>query len=218
MPTSCIHIILAFALGVTGGVRAAEVYKCTDAHGGIAYQDHACASGATETLVQIEAAPALPAPEIAPAPTAETMPAPAAPAPVTETPPPKPLPPLWFCTRPEDGSHYVSRDGIVQPRFVPLGIMGYPGKSLAQAYGPGGNAMSTPELSKPPIDRSPQAAIAGDYTEIVDQCVSASAAQTCDYLRQEHDRIRAKLRNAFKDERAVLQPQQDQIEDELGGC
>ena len=220
MPAARTSFALSLALSAACGVHAEEVYKCTNSHGAIAYQDHACAAGDTETVVPIEPAPTR-TPTSAPAPVADTPPVEVAPPPAaaTEPPPPrKPLPPLWLCTRPEDGSQYASRDGVVQPRLVPLGVLGYPGKSLAQAYAPGSNVMSAPELSRPPIDRSPQAASASQYTEIMDQCVRASPDQTCEWLRKEYNRIQAKLRRAFKDEQAVLQPQEDELDDELSGC
>jgi hypothetical protein len=145
---------------------------------------------------------------------------PAAPAFAPPTPrPSKPLPRIWLCTNAEDGSHYASRNGPPPPRAVPLGILGYPGKSLAQAYGPGSNVMSAPELSHPPIDTSPQAAMATSYTELQDTCIRADVQQTCDYLRQQLDATRDQLSRArFKDEEARLQPQVDALEGELGGC
>ena len=128
------------------------------------------------------------------------------------------LPPLWVCTRPEDGSHYVSRDGVTQPRMVPAGILGLPGQSLASAYGAGGIGVSAPGVRKIPVDKSPQSVPAGDYVAIQDQCDRATQEQACEYLHSQRDQVHEKLKRAFKDDRAVLQPQQDELDDQLSGC
>jgi hypothetical protein len=79
--------------------------------------------------------------------------------------------------------------------------------------------MSAPELSKPPVDSSPRASVAASYTQLQDSCVAASPDQTCAWLRQQYDETSDKLRRArFKDERATLEPQVDQLQGELGGC
>jgi len=51
-------LLVLLLLGLAGGVRAASVYKCTDAQGAIAYQQLPCAAAARESTVQIAAAPA----------------------------------------------------------------------------------------------------------------------------------------------------------------
>jgi len=51
-------LLILLLLGLAGGVRAASVYKCTDAHGAIAYQQLPCAEAARESTVEIAAAPA----------------------------------------------------------------------------------------------------------------------------------------------------------------
>ncbi len=49
---------------LAAGVRAESVYKCTDAHGAVAYQTQACAAAQHEAIVEIA-----PAPAYAPSPT-----------------------------------------------------------------------------------------------------------------------------------------------------
>jgi uncharacterized protein YecT (DUF1311 family) len=73
-------------------------------------------------------------------------------------------------------------------------------------------------MRKIPIDTSPQSALAGDYTQIQDRCMRASREQTCDYLRKQYDQVEHKLNHAFKDQQAVLQPQDDELRDQLDGC
>lgn len=130
-----------------------------------------------------------------------------------------PLPPLWVCSKAEDGSTYISHNGSPPVRYVPLGVLGVPGKPLAQAYGPGGIGVSAPGVRQTPIDASPQAAIGADYTPLQDTCTRASRTQTCAYLREQFDDVGDALRKArFNDERAKLQPQVDQLQAQLAGC
>jgi hypothetical protein len=52
------RVMLALVLGIAAhGASAESVYKCRDAHGHIAYQDHACASAQQQTQVEIAKAP-----------------------------------------------------------------------------------------------------------------------------------------------------------------
>src|SRR3569832_821063 len=182
-PLSICRVFLLL-LAAAGAAHAREVYKCTTSRGAVAYQDQPCARDSQEAVLHLDdSAPAAPARAIAEESTAEPAPI-AAP----KRPPPrpvKPLPAIWLCTNAEDGSHYVSRGGPPPPRAVPLGVLGYPGKSLAQAYAPGSNVMSAPELSRPPIDRSPHSALASSYTQLQDACTEAAADQTCAYLQHE---------------------------------
>lgn len=211
------RLVLLLAL-CAAGAHAREVYKCTTPQGEVAYQDKPCAGGKGESTVRLDDPP----PYVAPAEPVAAAPADEKPAEAPPTPPPRParpLPEIWFCTNAEDGSHYTSVGGLPPPRSVPLGTLGYPGKSLADAYKAGANVMSAPELSKPPIDTSPGSRWAGQYTELQDYCVSADAQQTCAYLRQQYDKTSDKLRRArFKDEQAKAQGELDSLDQDLGGC
>ena len=213
MRPTFILIALACLLPIA---HAAEVYKCTDADGDIAFQDHPCDSRMQQTLVPIENAPPY-SPIPAAADEAAPSPQPAQAPPRAVVPPP-PLPPLWICENAEDGTQYFSHNGTPPVKYVPLGTLGYPGQSLSQAYGPGGIGVSAPGMRQIPIDRSPNAALAAGYTPLQDLCVRASRDQTCNYLRDQYDKIHEKLRRAFKDQRAVLQPQEDALAAQLAGC
>jgi hypothetical protein len=205
-----------FALCATSA-PARVVYKCTTAQGGITYQDKACESADAEALLHVsdDASAAAPAPA-EPAPAAD--PAPNAVMPEQHH-PRTALPPLWLCMNAEDGSVYGSRFGPTPPRLVPLGVLGFPRKSLAQAFAAGSNVMSAPELNKPPIDRSPESSAAASYTQLQDECVVANADQTCTWLRRQFDVTSEKLDHArFKDERAKLQSEFDGLQEDLGGC
>jgi hypothetical protein len=59
-------LLLLLLLGLLGGVRAAEVYKCTDPAGGVAYQDRPCVATAhADTVMLAPAPPAAPSPRYA---------------------------------------------------------------------------------------------------------------------------------------------------------
>ena len=193
---------------------AAEVYKCTNATDIPAYQDHPCAVGDAEAKVHVAGTSA----SVGATANGEVAlpPGPAVPPP--RVPSRAPVPMMWLCVRPEDGAQYMSRDGVTQPRMVPAGVLGIPGKSLSQAYAPGGIGVSAPGMRAIPVDRSAQAAVAGDYVAVQDQCSQASRAQVCGYLEKQYDTVHEKLKRAFKDEQAVLQPQEDQLLNDLSGC
>lgn len=205
MPSRLLVAAALLAAFAASDAAARIVYKCTTAHGDIAFQDKPCAKGQHETAIDVGEPPP-PPPAVAPP--VAAVPAPAPPPP--EPPPPrKPLPALWMCVRAEDGSSYISQNGSPPSRLVPAGILGYPPKSLAEVYGPGANKAPT---------AGGRNTIAGDYVEVRDACAPASADQTCTYLRGELDAVDKKLRNAFKDDRAKLEPRQQELRDELDGC
>ena len=159
------------------------------------------------------AAAALPAEE-------SPAPPPSAPKATAEPAPPRAsLPALWLCDNAEDGSRYFSENGSPPVRYVPLGTLGYPGKSLAQAYGPGGGSgISAPGVNKVPISTSPRDAAATQLTPLQDVCAPASPQQTCGYLRKQYDEVEHKLKRAFKDERAVLEPRERELGAQLDNC
>lgn len=196
--------------------HAGNVYKCTNPQGSITFQDQACRAGDTETAIHVTTPP--PAPVAASGGEGTPAEAPPPPPPVIPQRVERALPPLWLCTRPEDGTHFVSHDGATPPRMVPAGVLGVPNTPLASAYGPGGISVSAPGVRRIPIDTSPQAAVAGAYVAIQDLCERATPEQTCDYIREQYDQVHAKLRRAFKDEQAELQPQADELDKQIRGC
>lgn len=204
-------VLIAFSANAT----AENVYKCITRQGDVAFQDRPCPTDAKQTQMSLPDAPPAQAAATAPAlPEADTN-LPQAP---TIAKPPAPLPALWVCEKAEDGSRYFSRSGDPPVRYVPLGVLGYPGQSLGQAYGPGGIGVSAPEMRQIPIDHSPDAAIAGGYTPLQDHCMPASREQTCGWLQKQYGEVTHKLHNAFKDQRAILQPQADELASQLNGC
>jgi Domain of unknown function (DUF4124) len=208
----------ALLLALCATANALEVYKCTTAQGDVAFQDKPCARSDSEvTLLLSDQSPA--PPEVAPAVAVPTIqPPPQAPATIKR--PPRPLPAMWVCANAEDGSRYISRNGSPPPRLVPLGMLGYPPKTLAEAYPPGAsNRLSAPEMSKVPVDASARGSVGAGYTQVQDECVPLSPDQTCEALHQEYNQLSDKLNHArFKDEQARLGADVDSIENDLGGC
>lgn len=207
-------LFFLLAPSALAALHTGNVYKCTNPQGAIAFQDQPCRAGDTETAIHVATPPPASGGEAA----ASGAQPPPAPAPVIPQRVQTPLPPLWLCTRPEDGTHFVSHDGATPPRMVPAGILGIANKPLASAYGPGGISVSAPGIRRVPVDTSPQAAVAGAYVAIQDQCERATPEQTCDYLRGQYDQVTTKLRRAFKEEQAQLQPQADELGKQLNGC
>jgi hypothetical protein len=211
-------------LATLHGARAQTIYKCTAANGDVTYQDHPCPDAAKQTAETVVA----PAPARAEPTPFEKLPTPASVPPSPQpppaaAPPPEPVKPpvpsIWFCTRPDDGSRYVSRDGNPAPRWVPAGVLGIPQKSLAKTYGPGGGAgVSAPGEAKPKASHSPVDKRAGDYIEVDDDCVAASDQQACDYFQDELDQVDHKLLRAFKEEQVELEARRAQLQHDLEGC
>ncbi|HZP68266.1 MAG TPA: DUF4124 domain-containing protein [Rudaea sp.] len=222
------RLIAILLLATAGAVHAADVHKCTDANERITFQDKPCPEGSGDVTVHIPDPP--PPPPDADAPreggtpsdASAGLPPTAPPAPTTPAAPDGgagTTTPLWICTRPEDGSQYMSRDGATPPRMVPAGIMGVPSKSLDSAYaGSNGIGVSAPGVRKTPVDKSPQAAVAGDYVAVQDSCQRATKEQACTWFQQEYDRLYERKRHAFNDEKATIQPQLDQLGKDLDGC
>jgi len=210
-PLRCVFAILVCTSAPLG---AEDVYKCTNAKDDVAYQDRPCPTSTQESQLHL---PDMPPPAaVVPV---ETVPA-APPTPAAEpTPPRAPLPPLFICQNSEDGSTYFSENGSPPVRYVPLGTLGFPGKSLGQAYGPGGGSgISAPGVNKIPISTAPRDAIATQLTALQDACAPASPMQICTYLRKQYGEVEHKLKRAFKDERAVLEPRERELQAQLDNC
>jgi len=210
----------ALLLALCASAHAREVYKCTNAQGGVAFQDKPCARDATEVTVHVAEEPEYAPAPVAPVAEPSAAPPPPPPVPARLKPPLKPLPPLWLCVNGEDGSRYISRNGAPPPRLVPLGVLGYPPKTLSEAYAPGAtNRMSAPEMSKVPVDTSARGSIGAGYVQIQDECMTLNPEQSCDVLHHQLDQTNDKLGRArFNDERAKLGAEAESIESDLGGC
>lgn len=192
-----------------------QVYRCTAANGSVSFQDHACAVGQREAVIDVpsRAPPGYVPPPVAsvvsPATTAANIALPPAP------PPPAPLPTLYACVGAVNGKPYMVQ-APTPPYLVPLGVLGYPPQSLSQAYGaPGGAGMSAPEFSHPRIGGPRSAA---GLTEVQDVCLPATQAQVCDYVRKAYDANHRKLRQAMPNEQPPFEQHERELEDQLRNC
>lgn len=194
----------------------AQVYRCTSASGAVGFQDHACARGQEQKIIDL---PSRAPPGYLPPPVASVAP-PATgtsvlPTPAYVPPPTAPLPVMYACIGAVNGKQYLTRSPP-PPYLAPLGAMGYPPQSLSQAYGaPGGAGMSAPELSRPRIGGPPAAT---GMTEVQDHCLPATQAQVCSYVQKEYDENHRKLRMAMPHEQPPLEQREQQLSAQLKGC
>lgn len=195
---------------------AATAYKCIGPRGAISFQDHPCRAGDKQDAIKLaDSAPSTDADtQTAAAPAAAPDPQSAQPAP----PPPIPPPAFYLCTR-QDGSRYVSDTGQRGSSAVPLGVLGVPNRSLADAYsGPNSIGVSAPGLRTTPHVPAAQSPLGGTYTWIDDECHFAAPREACKYLQSQLDDVSAKLRKAFSDEEAQLKQQQNALAQRMRGC
>lgn len=197
---------------------AATAYKCVDAHGAISFQDQPCRAGLRQQKIVLpDPAPASPVPDEAPV--AQAPVTPSSP-PAAHAPPPLRIPPpeFYLCTR-YDGTRYISEDGRGGSALVPLGVLGVPGRSLADAYGgPNGIGVSAPGLRTIPHVPAANVPFGGMSTWIDDECHHAQPREACAYLRERLDEVTSKLRRAFSDTEAQLEEQQADLQRRMRGC
>ncbi|MEO8672005.1 MAG: DUF4124 domain-containing protein [Tahibacter sp.] len=204
-----------FALADTG-------YKCVDAQGQIAFQDRPCRADQNASSFHYESTPpqvvtASPdaSPDATPAPlTTQPILAPAAESPRAA------IPDLFICSRGDGGEPYYSDSGATVPYIVPLGVLGYPARSLGEVYGGrDGIGVSAPEYAHPPIlPPGAASAIAGASVWVRDDCRPLPARETCRVRNRQLDEVRSKLHRAFKDQRAILEPRERALAQQVAGC
>ncbi len=202
-------------VGVCAG--ASSVYRCTGTGGAPAYQDRPCRGGEKQVVVPLHDAVATPPSDASPVPPEDAPKrddVPSAAAPVAHIAPPS----FFLCAR-FDGSRYLSDDGIGGRNAVPLGMLGVPERSLAEAYGGrNGIGVSAPGLRAIPQIPFAQAPLAGSYVWIDDECHHAQPAEACAYLRGELATIESRLRRAFSDTAPALKTQAQDLHERLRGC
>lgn len=209
-------VILAVLAGVGWGAAVhAQVYRCVTARGAVGFQDHACAAGQAQTIIDL---PSRAPPGYVPPPAA-TGAQPATPAavapPSMPAAPATPLPMLYACVGAVNGEPYVTRS-LPPPYLAPLGVLGYPPESLARAYGgPRGAGASAPELAHPRIG-GPSAA--ADLTEVQDACRPAPKAQVCAWVQKAYQENHRRLRMAMPHEAPPLEARERRLAAELDNC
>jgi len=212
-------VLFLTTLAAFSTLHAATAYKCIDAKGAIAFQDHPCASGTRQTKMRLpDAAPVSPVPpsdasdaSVAPAPADAQIPSPTM---LPAIPPPN----FYLCTR-YDGSRYISDTGEGGSALVPLGVLGVPGRTLSDAYSPQNSiGVSAPGLRQIPHVPARSVPFGGMSTWIDDECYAASPREACTYLKQSLDDVRYKLRKAFSDTTPELKRQEADILERMRGC
>jgi hypothetical protein len=217
-----LHVaLLLITLAGSHALHSATVYKCVDPKGAIAFQDRPCASSTRQSTVRL---PDVPPPPPPPADESADIDIESAPPPAVAQAPPEPdlpanPPPNFFlCTR-YDGTRYMSDTGEGGSALVPLGVLGVPGRSLADAYGgSNGIGVSAPGLRTIPRVPAGSTPFGGMSTWIYDECHLASPPEACAYLRSSLDDVTSKLRRAFSDTQAQLKQQQADLQQRMRGC
>jgi hypothetical protein len=213
----CVPILAAIVILAVGGMRvhATDVYRCSSANG-IAFQDQPCHDGQVQRRMTLPNDP--PPPAQGSATTDESAAPEPQPAVPDATPARVPAPAFFLCTR-HDGSVYLSEDGRRGRSAVPLGMLGYPERSLADAYGGrDGIGVSAPGLRPIPHIPASHAPLAGGYVWIDDTCHFAQPREACTYLRGELDTLQSKLRRAFSDDEPGLKRDENSLRERLRGC
>ncbi len=196
--------------------HAITAYKCVTASGHVSFQDTPCPRHQRQHALHL-AAPPPPGSSPAPVAAAPSAPAPDHPPPAPSRPPPRhAIPVLYACRRATDGTRYISRHGQPRPYYVPLGILGWPSRSLSDQLA----TPDPPAAATPRHDRATRQAarLAGTYTRVQDRCRQLSIPETCRELRDEHDAIEEKIRQAFRSDRPPLEKREQALQSELSGC
>jgi hypothetical protein len=209
-------LVFLVALTSAAAAHAATVYKCTDAKGAISFQDRPCAASTRQQTI------AMPDPPPPPPPDSVAPPSPTEPV-AHEIEPPQsapmhPPPQFYLCTR-YDGTRYISDTGEGGSALVPLGVLGVPGRSLADAYSPQNSiGVSAPGLRQIPHVPAASVPFGGMSTWVDDECHDASPREACAYLRNALDDVRYKLTKAFSDTTPELKRQEADILERMRGC
>lgn len=193
---------------------AGTVYKCTDHHGHVSYQDTPCSRRQQQEKIHLSDAPPPPA-STAPVPAAPPVPAPTpepGPSPEATRPPPQ----VYQCVRATDGDTYLSRQGRPPAYLAPLRMLAIR-QPLADVYGSQqgtGVGMSAPELANKPTSRT----IGGYLTPVRDACRALSPRAGCEALRRKHDANEEAIRKAFKSDRGPLLEKRRHWREWMQGC
>lgn len=193
----------------------AQVYRCTAANGPVSYQDHVCARGQVQKVLDVPSRSPL---GYVPPSVSSVLPAASTPLPTPYVSPPllPPLPVMYACVGYVNGKRYLTRTPP-GPYLAPLGVTGYPPQTLSQAYGaPGGAGVSAPEVAPKPRVGGPS--IAAGMTEVRDACVPAPHAEVCGYVRREYDQNHRKLRMAMPSEQPPYEQREQQLVAQLKNC
>ena len=197
-------LLLALMLGahLADALAATSIYRCVGLDGVVKFQDAPCRSDENGRRIELPDAPPAPVVDVPKADLNESS-APPSRA-VVQREPASEIPSVSasiLCTR-EDGSRYLSDSGRGEQRAVPLGVLGIPRESLAEAYGGrDGIGVSAPGLREAPVDYSRHGQIGTMLAWVEDPCVEINTTQLCDFLGTRIADAERRLRLAFSDSR-----------------
>ncbi|HEX7348740.1 MAG TPA: hypothetical protein VF264_03705 [Rhodanobacteraceae bacterium] len=205
---------LAIFIGIGWcAMASAQVYKCSTGGGAPSFQDHPCAAGQRQAIVDV---PSHGPPSAAPLPAASVSPPASAVLPPPYQPPVAALPLMYACVGAVNGKHYLTRSPP-GPYLAPLGVMGYPPLSLSEAYGAfGARHESIPALA--PKVRRTGPSLGSMLTEVQDRCRPATTAEVCGVVEKEAAANQHELNLAMPHEAVPLRARQQQLEAELRNC
>jgi hypothetical protein len=178
---------------------ATTVFRCVGSDGVVRFQDIPCQSGENSRRIEmaeprVTADPGKPHSDVVK--TIAPVPQPDVPK---QAPAPEPAISETLCRR-ADGSQYLSDSGRGERRAVPLGMLGIPNDSLADAYaGRNGIGVSAPGLRDVPSDHSRCGSVGALYTWVEDPCVRINASQLCAFIDGRIVDAERRLRLAFSD-------------------
>jgi hypothetical protein len=205
-----VHALIGLLIWVAscGSAFATTVFRCVGSDGVVRFQDVPCQSGEETRRIEMPEPHVVAVPEhddssVVESPEGERPQDPPRQAPVR-----RPEISATLCKR-EDGSQYLSDSGRGERRAVPLGMLGIPRESLADAYaGRTGIGVSAPGLREIPSDHSRRGSLGALYTWVEDPCERIDARQFCRFLDGQITDAERRLRLAFSDT-------SEQVRDEL---
>ena len=195
----CVLMIGLLVQSMMESVNATTIYRCVGSDRVIKFQDKPCLADESSHRVELAEPPPVSNPPLAQSPVSEApqnLPVDSASAPQTHVVNP---PSATLCSR-EDGSRYLSESGHGEQRLTPLGALGVPNESLADAYGgPDGIGVSAPGLRQPPSDHSAGGSLGALHVWVEDPCERISGLQLCSFLDSSIRDAERRLRLAFSD-------------------
>lgn len=180
-------------------LMAISVHECKGSDGVVRFQDSPCRPGEASRIRHLSGDPvhAVQSPATVAGVGASGEPVDTA---VQASQAPAQAPSSTFLCQREDGTRYVSDSGIGNRHAIPLGMMGYPPMSLAEAYGgPNGIGVSAPEVRQIPVVPARRGSAAGLQTWVEDPCMRVTGAPLCNFYASQLEDAQRRLRFAFSD-------------------
>jgi hypothetical protein len=197
---------------------ATTVFRCVGSDGIVRFQDLPCEQGENSRRIEMTEPRVVADPGPEHSSVVEIVHAPPPPNVPKQASAPDPVISTTICSR-EDGSEYLSDSGRGERRAVPLGMLGIPNDSLADAYGGrNGIGVSAPGLRAVPSDHSHRGRLGALYTWVEDPCVRINARQLCEFLDGRIADAEHRLRLAFSDTSAQVRIELESLQRRASSC